>query len=378
MQILIAPDKFRGSLDALQVCKAVEKGILMAIPEARVIKTPLADGGEGTAEILTLSQGGRFANVRVQDPLGRETEASYGVSGDGSTAYIELASASGLRLLATDERNPLLTTTFGTGQLIAHALDQGIENLILGIGGSATTDAGIGLAAALGYRFLDQDENELPPIGENLIRIAKIDDRFVHPCLANCRITVACDVTNPLYGPTGAACVYGPQKGADPQMVELLDQGLKSFAQIANLHFGKNVDLMPGAGAAGGVGAGAVWFLNARLQEGVKIVMDQLRLPEIVKNVDLVITGEGKADEQTLSGKVVQGLASLCREADVPLALLCGTLEITPQQAKDAGIIYATSVLNRPMDLATAQQEAYERVVETAYYLANLLRNFRS
>jgi len=378
MQILIAPDKFRGSLDALQVCEAVEKGILMAIPSARVIKTPLADGGEGTAEILTLSQGGRFANVRVQDPLGRETEASYGVSGDGSTAYIELASASGLRLLATDERNPLLTTTFGTGQLIAHALDQGIENLILGIGGSATTDAGIGLAAALGYRFLDQDENELPPIGENLIRIAKIDDRFVHPCLANCRITVACDVTNPLYGPTGAACVYGPQKGADPQMVELLDQGLKSFAQIANLHFGKNVDLMPGAGAAGGVGAGAVWFLNARLQEGVKIVMDQLRLPEIVKNVDLVITGEGKADEQTLSGKVVQGLASLCREADVPLALLCGTLEITPQQAKDAGIIYATSVLNRPMDLATAQQEAYERVVETAYYLANLLRNFRS
>ena len=378
MQILIAPDKFRGSLDALQVCEAVEKGILMAIPSARVIKTPLADGGEGTAEILTLSQGGRFANVRVQDPLGRETEASYGVSGDGSTAYIELASASGLRLLATDERNPLLTTTFGTGQLIAHALDQGIENLILGIGGSATTDAGIGLAAALGYRFLDQDENELPPIGENLIRIAKIDDRFVHPCLANCRITVACDVTNPLYGPTGAACVYAPQKGADPQMVELLDQGLKSFAQIANLHFGKNVDLMPGAGAAGGVGAGAVWFLNARLQEGVKIVMDQLRLPEIVKNVDLVITGEGKADEQTLSGKVVQGLASLCREADVPLALLCGTLEITPQQAKDAGIIYATSVLNRPMDLATAQQEAYERVVETAYYLANLLRNFRS
>lgn len=378
MQILIAPDKFRGSLDALQVCEAIEKGIRMAIPDARVIKAPLADGGEGTAEILTLSQGGRFANVRVQDPLGRETEASYGISGDGSTAFIELASASGLQLLTTDERNPLLTTTFGTGQLIAHALDQGIENLILGIGGSATTDAGIGLAAALGYRFLDKDENELPPIGENLIRITKIDDRSVHPRLATCRITVACDVTNPLYGPTGAAYVYAPQKGADPQMVELLDQGLKSFSQLANPHFGKNVDLMPGAGAAGGVGAGAVWFLNARLREGVKIVMDQLKLPEIVKSVDLVITGEGKADEQTLSGKVVQGLASLCRDAQVPLALLCGTLQISPQQAKDAGIIFATSILNRPIDLATAQMEAFERVEETAYYLANLIKNFRN
>lgn len=378
MHILIAPDKFRGSLDADPVCDAIEKGVLQALPDAKITKTALADGGEGTAEILTKNQNGRFVEIDVKDPLGRKIKSTFGLSSDGKVAYVEMANASGLRLLNTEERNPCLTNTFGTGELIAHALEQGAQNIILGIGGSATTDAGTGMAAALGYRFYNDKGHQINPNGGNLIHIAHIDDSSVHPLLRKCKIFVACDVTNPLFGKNGAAYVYGPQKGADEKMVELLDQGLRSFSKVAERHFGISVETMPGAGAAGGLGAGAVWFLDAQLQEGVRIVMEQLRLPEIIPSMDLVITGEGKVDTQTLQGKVVKGLAKICQQAKVPLVLLCGTLEITPQQAHDAGIVYAASVLNRPMDLETAQNEAYERIVENAYYLVNLINRVRN
>ena len=372
MNILIAPDKFRGSLDAIEVCNAVEKGIQMAVPNARVVKTPLADGGEGTVFILTKNKNGSFKDAEISDPLGRKIRAVYGMSEDESTAFIEMASASGLNLLNTEERNPLLTSTYGTGELIRHALDQGVEKIILGIGGSATTDAGIGMAAALGFEFLDKAGNPLPPIGESLSQISEIITIHADPRIAATEIVVACDVTNPLYGPTGAAFVYGPQKGADEQQVALLDHGLQVFSRLASTVFGKDLSETPGAGAAGGIGAGSVWFLNATLREGIKIVMDELNLPDKIRDADLVITGEGKADEQTLAGKVVKGLAEQCRKADVPLALICGTLLITPQQAEQAGITYATSVLNRPMDLETAQQEAAVRVTEASYYLGRL------
>lgn len=373
MNILIAPDKFRGSLEATEVCDAVEKGVLMACPSAYIIKTPLADGGEGTAAILTKSQNGKFIEITVEDPLGRATPAVYGISGNGKTAFIEMSAASGLHLLQKDEQNPLYTSSYGTGEMIAHALETGVDTIILGIGGSATTDAGTGMARALGFRFLDETGNEVVPNGENLHSIKSIDDSRKNPLLDPCKVIVACDVTNPLYGPNGAAYVYGPQKGADEAGVRLLDEGLRSFAQVAAGHFGNSFENIPGAGAAGGVGAGAVWFLRARLYEGIRIVMEQLEIPGKIKEMDLVITGEGKADEQTLSGKVVKGLASLCKESGVPLALLCGTLAITPQQAEEAGITYAVSVLNRPTDLETAQKEAAERVAEAAYYLTKLM-----
>lgn len=372
MNILVAPDKFRGSLEALDVCQAVREGILLAFPEANVTTIPLADGGEGTAKILTRQAQGNSIAVEVNDPLGRTITASYGLSADGQTAFIEMAAASGLALLSTEERNPLLTSTYGTGQLIKDALDKGVKDIILGIGGSATTDGGIGMAMALGFRFYNENKELLPPKGESLNKISRIDSEKSDGRLAAVSITVACDVTNPLFGPNGAAYIYGPQKGADPAMVEVLDEGLQNLSAIASAAFEKDISNQPGAGAAGGLGAGCLWFLNAALKDGVSIVIEQTRIAERIQNADLVITGEGKVDEQTLSGKVVKGLADFCNINNVPLAVVCGTLQITPQQVRDAGITYAVSVLNRPMDLDQAQAEAFGLVKDATFHLVRL------
>jgi glycerate kinase len=372
VNILVAPDKFRGSLEAVEVCQAIETGILLAYPDANVTTIPLADGGEGTARILTRQAGGNEVIVTVNDSLGRPVDASYGLSADNQVAFIEMAAASGLGLLSNDERNPLLTSTYGTGELIKDAIGRGVGKIILGIGGSATTDGGIGMAAALGYSFLDQKGVELTPNGVSLTHIYSIVKPQNDPGLSDIIIVVACDVTNPLYGPDGAAHVYGPQKGADPEMVALLDDGLKNLSQVAGETFGRDVSKVPGAGAAGGLGAGCMWFLNATLKDGISIVMEQCNIAALVENADLVITGEGKVDEQTLSGKVVKGLAELCKGYDVPLAVVCGTLQITTEQASDAGMTFAVSVLNRPMDLHTAQQEAFDLIKDATFQLVRL------
>lgn len=372
MNILVAPDKFRGSLEAIDVCRAIEAGILLAYPDANVTTIPLADGGEGTAQILTRQARGKTIRIEVSDPLGRSITASYGLSGDGQTAYIEMAAASGLALLSQEERNPLLTSTYGTGQLIKDALDRGVQQIILGIGGSATTDGGVGMAEALGYHFYDKNNVHLPAKGESMHEVARIDEIEKDRRLNAVFITVACDVTNPLYGPNGAAHIYGPQKGADPEMVELLDNGLKNLSEIASKTFEKDISSYPGAGAAGGLGAGCLWFLNAVLKDGVSIVIEQTHIAERIKDADLVITGEGKVDEQTLAGKVVKGLADFCSINQVPLAVVCGTLQITPEQVRDAGITYAVSVLNRPMDLNQAQADAFELVKDATFHLVRL------
>lgn len=372
MNILVAPDKFRGSLEAAEVCRAMEEGILLAYPQANVTSIPLADGGEGTAHILTQQAQGQTVFVTVNDPLSRPIEASYGLSKDRQTAFIEMAAASGLAILSIKERNPLLTSTFGTGQLIQHALDQNVKKIILGIGGSATTDGGIGMAMALGYRFFDKNNVLLDPQGSSLNHINYIETVDVDRQLLTVSVTVACDVTNPLYGPNGAAYIYGPQKGADSEMVHVLDAGLQNLARVASTTFGKDVSNVPGAGAAGGLGAGCLWFLNAVLKDGVSIVIEQSRIGERIKDADLVITGEGKVDEQTLSGKVVKGLADFCNIHHVPLAVVCGTLQITPEQARDAGMTYAVSVLNRPMDLNAAQSEAFELIRNATFNLVRL------
>lgn len=372
MNILVAPDKFRGSLEAAEVCDAIENGVRKAYPDAKITAIPLADGGEGTSKILTRQANGTDVTITVMDPLNRQVKATYGISEDHQVAFIEMAAASGLGLLSTEERNPLLTSTFGTGQLIVDALDRGVKKIILGIGGSATTDGGIGMAEALGYSFKDSEGHTLLPNGQSLEKIVSIDKHNADPRLALISVIVACDVTNPLFGKEGAAFVYGPQKGADPEMVVRLDAGLENLAQVATRAFGRDVSLVPGAGAAGGLGAGCMWFLNAVLKDGISIVMEQCNIAALVSNADLVITGEGKVDEQTLAGKVVKGLAGLCKSHHVPLAVVCGTLQITPEQAKDAGMTYAVSVLNRPMDLNAAQSEAFQLVSDATFQLMRL------
>ncbi len=352
-------------------------GILLAFPHAKITAIPLADGGEGTAKALTLHAGGKFVSLEVKDPLGRSREATYGLSADHKTAFIEMASASGLALLTERERNPDLTSSYGTGQLMADALDRGVENIILGIGGSATTDGGTGIAAALGYRFLDKTGQELAPNGENLRKINSVDASGVHPQLATVKIVVACDVTNPLHGEQGAAYIYGPQKGATPEQVVALDQGLRHLSLIATKTFGTDFSQSPGAGAAGGVGAGALWFLNATLQPGAAIVLQQTQIEMHIREADLVITGEGKMDQQTLSGKLVLGLADVCLRHKVPLAAVCGTLAVSPEELLPTGITYAVSAIDRPMSLEVAQREAFSLVRQATFQLVRLFFSSR-
>lgn len=361
VKILLAPDKFRGSLTARQVTDAMTEGIRLVRPDASVVALPLADGGEGTARVLTDATGGAWHTTTVSDPLRRPIQAGFGVSGDGQTAFIEMAQASGLALLRNDERNPLHTTTFGTGELIQAALKQGVRRVVLGIGGSATTDAGIGMAAALGWQFLDTNGNELPPTGGSLRHLA----RLVPPATsfpASVDVVVACDVTNPLYGPEGAAFVYGPQKGATSDLVRELDQGLRNVARLVQEQFGIDVANPPGAGAAGGLGAGALFFLNATLRPGTDVVLDTVGFDQALTNTDLVLTGEGKLDPQTLQGKLLKGVADRANAASVPVIALCGTLTLDPDAIQRLGLLAAFSVLNRPQMLNNAVQSAYADV----------------
>ncbi len=372
MKILLAPDKFRGSLDAPQVCEAMSEGIRMVSTEIEVLSLPMADGGEGTLDLLLWYSGGKKHTAKVQDPLGRMIDAEYGLSADRKTAFIEMATASGLRLLKNEERNPLKTSTFGTGELIKIVLEGDVENIILGIGGSATTDAGIGMAAALGWQFLDENGEQLSPIGKNLIKIKKVLSPVSnHGSLVS--IYVACDVTNPLFGENGASYIYGPQKGADEQAVKELDEGLQNISMIFERDFGKNYSLISGTGAAGGLGFGSMAFLNAELKEGVKLLMDFCDFDKKLKDVNLIITGEGKIDNQTLQGKLIKGITDQANHAKIPIAAICGTLDVSPQELQEIGINYAASIINRPMNLDEALKYGYEGVRNATFYLVNLL-----
>jgi glycerate kinase len=372
MRILVAPDKFKGSLSAMEVCEAVQEGIFMAHPEAEISLLPLADGGDGTAAILTHQLGGGIIAVSVSDPLFRTVQARYGISADGSTAYIEMAEASGLRLLQEQDHNCYHTTTKGTGELILDAIRRGVKKIILGIGGSATNDAGIGMAVALGYRFLDAKGRSVQPIGKNLHLIHSIDDSKLHFDPNKVEIQVACDVTNPLSGPAGAAWVYGPQKGAKPAELEKLDHGLKIFAEVVEKKYGIQVDQMPGAGAAGGMGAGAVVFLKAKLSRGIDLVMEQTKFESRLKDIDLVITGEGKIDEQTINGKVVSGVCKRAQAYNIPVAAICGALEADPEMLQQIGLCYATSIICKPTTLDDSLRMAYLGVRQAAYNMASL------
>lgn len=367
MKILLAPDKFRGSLDAPQVCQAMAEGINMVSTDIETVSLPMADGGEGTLDLLLWYSGGQKKTARVHDPLGRIIEAEYGVSADGKTAFIEMATASGLSLLKPEERNPLLTSTYGTGELIKAAMEAGVDHIIMGIGGSATTDAGIGMAKALGWQFLDAANQEVEAVGGNLSLIQKI---IPSPLISQLpKFQIACDVTNPLYGINGAACVYGPQKGANIEAVNILDKGLEDFVKITGLP--EEVFESQGFGAAGGLGFGCVFFLNATLKEGVKLLMDFCDFDTHLADVDLIITGEGKIDIQTLQGKLVKGIT--IKAGKIPVAAICGTLDATPPQMQEIGISYAASILTRPQTLDEALKAGYIGARDTTFYLVNLI-----
>jgi len=378
MRIILAPDKFRGSLTARQVTDAMTEGIRLVHPDADIVALPLADGGEGTAQVLTQSTSGTWHTATVSDPLGRPVEAGFGLSGDGSTAFIEMAVASGLALLTTDERSIVHTGTFGTGELIRQAVSQGVGHIVLAIGGSATTDAGIGMAVALGWQFLDKQGEPLNPIGMNLPRIARI----IPPALSlteTIRCTVACDVTNPLHGRDGAAYVYGPQKGGTPRQILWTDRGLQQFAGVVQEQFGVDVSAIPGAGAAGGLGAGALFFLNATLRPGIDVVLDAVDFDRHVSGANLVLTGEGKLDRQTLQGKVLKGVADRVvrhfgKRASIPVVALCGTLDLAPADINALGLTAAFSVLNSPQSLDEAILTAYDDVRRATFSVCRLLR----
>jgi len=332
----------------------MERGVHAVFPGAVVVKVPIADGGEGTVAALLDATGGRPRTTRVRGPLGAPVDATWGLLGDGQTAVIEMAAASGLPLLPAGQRDPRRATTFGTGELVRAALDEGLRRLVLGIGGSATNDAGAGLARALGVRFLDAGGAELPEGGAALARLARVDLSGLDPRLAAAELLVACDVDNPLTGPRGASAVYGPQKGATPEMVAELDAALATFAALARQATGRDVASLPGAGAAGGLGAGLLFFTPARLRPGVELVLESTGFDRLLAGATLVLTGEGRTDAQTAMGKAPVGVAAAARRHGVPVVCLSGGLGDGADEVLAHGIDALASVAPGPMRLEEA------------------------
>ncbi len=356
MKIVIAPDSFKENLTSLQVASCIEKGIKRVVPKARCIKIPMADGGEGTVQSLVDATKGTIITKQVVDPMGKKTSAHYGILGDGTTAVIEMAEASGLPLVPRDKRNPLLATTYGTGELIMDAVKRGVGKIIIGLGGSATVDGGAGMAQALGVRFFDKAGKEIKGYagGGILDKIARIDTRKVDLRIKKTKFIIASDVTNPLCGKTGAAAVFGPQKGATPAMVKTLDANLKHYGTLIRQQLKKDVMNRPGAGAAGGLGAGLLAFTSARMQRGVDLVVEITGLKKHIKGASLVITGEGRVDFQTAFGKTPAGVAKAARAYKVPCIAIGGSLSDDARGVFDHGIAGLESAAAKDMDLATA------------------------
>jgi len=372
MKIVIAPDSFKGSLSALEVAKSIQKGILNVDENIESVIVPMADGGEGTVQSLIDASGGKIIELTVHDPLFREINSFYGIMGDGETAVIEMAAASGLPLLNPEERNPLFTTTYGTGELIKDALNRGCRKFIIGLGGSATNDGGCGMAQALGVKFLDNNGNEVGMGGNELSEISSIDLSGIDQRIKNVSFLAACDVDNPLCGPKGASAVYGPQKGASEKDVIALDNGLNHFAQIVKQQLQLDIKDVPGSGAAGGLGAGVLIFLNARLERGITIVTRTTQLAEKMENADLVITGEGRIDFQTAFGKTPFGVAQIAKEHDIPLIALAGSLGEGYQSLYEQGFDGIFSIIDKPMSLQEAIDQAAELLENAAENVVRL------
>lgn len=374
-KVTVAIDSFKGSLTSYQVACAVESGFKKVYPDCTVQKITIADGGEGTVDSLVQTLGGEYVSVTVSDPLMRHIEARYGIIENGKTAVIEMSAASGLPLLLESERNPLQTTTFGTGEIILDALKRGCRNFLIGIGGSATNDAGVGMLRALGYRFYDHNGNLLYGGGEILENIARIDSSKMVPELEGAKFTVACDVTNPLYGPNGAAYVYAPQKGATPSMVEQLDKGLMNFAKVVQQFTGRDIATLPGAGAAGGLGGGFKAFLDANLERGIEMVLGAMHFDSLIIDSELVITGEGRLDKQTIMGKAPSGVLNVATKMGIPTIAIGGAI-MECNELLESGFAAMFPIVSGPVSLERAMEYdvAIRNVTRTAEQIAKMLK----
>ncbi|WP_122677634.1 glycerate kinase [Pseudomonas viridiflava] len=372
MKIVIAPDSFKDSLSAQAVADAIASGLAEVWPDAELVKCPMADGGEGTVEAVLDACEGQWMSAQVSGPLGDSVSAQWGWLAQSRTAIIEMAMASGLQLLTLKQRDACLTSTEGTGQLISAALDAGAQRVILAIGGSATNDGGSGMLSALGARFLDRDDQPLPRGGRALAELARIDLSDLDPRLANVRVEIAADVDNPLCGPTGASHIFGPQKGASPDQVLALDAALGHFADYSARTLGRDLRDSPGSGAAGGMGFAAKAYLNASFRAGVEVVADLTGLEQALVGADLVITGEGRFDAQTLRGKTPLGVARVAQRKHVPVIVLAGTLGEGYEQLYQHGISAAFALTSGPMDLEQACREAPRLLQERARDVARV------
>jgi len=362
MKIVIAPDSYKGSLSALEVGKAMRQGILKVNPAIETILVPMADGGEGTVQSLIDASGGKIIEITVHDPLYRKINAFYGIMGDGKTAVIEMAAASGLPLFRPEERNPLKTTTYGTGELIEDAIKNGCSKVILGLGGSATNDGGIGMAQALGVQFFDKKGNKIGLGGGELSKIESIDLSKVNHKIYETEFIAACDVDNPLCGINGASHVYGRQKGASEQEVISLDKGLEHFAEVAEKQFNLNYKDYPGAGAAGGLGYAVMLFLKGKLERGIDIVCLTTGLAEKMEGADLVITGEGRIDSQTAFGKTPFGVAQIAKQKNIPVVALAGSLGENYKSLYNKGFDGIFCLIDKPMSLEEAIDNSKELI----------------
>lgn len=375
MKIIIAPDSFKGSASALEVANAIKEGVQRVFSHAQLEIIPMADGGEGTVQSLIDATGGKILVERVVGPLENEVEAIYGILGDNRTAVIEMAQASGLTHVAPEERNPCITTTYGTGQLIKAALDYGCRKLIIGIGGSATNDGGAGMAEALGVKLLDSNGHEIQRGGGSLDSLDKIDISGIDPRLNSTEIIVACDVNNPLNGKDGASNIYGPQKGATPDMILKLDRNLFHFSTILqrDLNINKIVANIPGSGAAGGLGAGLIAFLNAELRSGIDIIIDATDFKNRIKDANIIITGEGRIDSQTIFGKTPIGIAKLAKSYNIPVIAIAGGISDGAEKVFSFGIDAIIDIVAEPMSLNYAMSNAISLISNAAEYTARLI-----
>ncbi|MCK5128763.1 MAG: glycerate kinase [Clostridiales bacterium] len=372
LKVVIAPDSFKGSLTSLEAANAIKKGFELE-GVSNCICIPMADGGEGTVDAMISATGGKLVKCKATDPMGTTIDAFYGILGDGKTAVIEMAAASGLPLVKTADRNPMLASTFGTGELMLDAVNNGCSKLIIGIGGSATNDGGTGMAKALGIQFLDINNNELHEGGGALIDLYKINTTHFDKRFYDIEIQVACDVDNPLCGESGASYVYGPQKGATQKMVTQLDRSLRNLAYVLKKDMNKDILDLPGAGAAGGLGGGLFAFVDAKLLKGIHIMMEAANIDEQIKNADLVITGEGQTDYQTAFGKVPAGIAEITSKYKKPLICISGSLGKDYEKLYDIGITSIFSICNKPMNLKYAIENAEELITNLSQSIARLV-----
>ena len=374
MKFIIAPQGFKGSITGLEAARAIQRGVNAAEPAAQTVLLPVADGGDGTLHALVDATGGQFFESKVQGPLGLPIEASWGVMGDGVTAVIEMARPSGLALLPPERRDPRITTTWGTGEIIREALEKGFRRIIVGLGGSATNDGGAGMAGALGARFLDVQGRDLALGGAALANLSRIDLSGLHPGLADAVVIGATDVTNPLCGPTGASAVYGPQKGASAEMVDQLDAALGNFAAVVERDVGKDVQERPRCGAAGGLGAGLIAFTRGELRSGIDMVCEVLGFDDHLAEADLVITGEGRADRSTIFDKAPVGVARRAIAKGVPTVLLAGGLGPGYQELYQHGIAGIVTISDRPMNFPQSLRRTQELLEGAAERTIRLMK----